>query len=58
MGVLFEVKLVNLVQAQLIEVFVQFDSNGVGVKLLRGHNHDAAVAGTQIVHLLAGLETA
>ena len=56
--ILFQVKLANSVEAALAEIFIDLDSNGVGVELLRGHNHDPAVARPEIVNFFAGFKAA
>ena len=40
------------------ERVVELDSGTVGLEFFSGHDNDAAIAGTQIEHFFAGLETA
>src|SRR4029079_5012493 len=57
-GALVQAQFQDFVGAPLCEVLIEFNANRVGMELLRRDDHDTAVAGAQVEHLFAGLQTA
>ena len=48
----------DFLHALLVQRIVELDAGRVGLEFLRGHDHDAPVAGAQVEHLFARLQLA
>ena len=56
--VFVQTELEDFGRALLAEVLIEFDADSVGVEFLRCDDHNAPIAGAEIVHLLTGLQAA